>query len=449
MNHNDTNATGPLVNVGDHRVRPTEREAGLNVHTVLQLCAAGKLRCSEKTNRPTSATVRTVASNLAGGDFYVLEPIASFAWPLLVQAGGLASLQSGRLQLTTKGRAALGQPAGELLRGLWRRWLSHAVIDEFTRIDQIKGQRSKNVLSAAKRRRQAVADALATCQPGEWVDVDTFFVAMRRGNMSPTITRNERALWKLYIEDAQYGSLGYDGYGKWEMLEGRYTLAVLFEYAATLGMLDLDYIHPTGARDDFHDNWGGEALDALSRYDGLGAIRLTELGRYSLGLVATYAPTVGDSGGAALKILPNLDVVATNTISAGDELVLSAYAERTADRVWTVSATTLLAALDNGRDLAEFTAFLTRRGKNALPTPLETLIDDVARRASHLNDLGPVRVLECADPAVARLLSHDRALKGLCKPIGDRHLAVPVDQEPRFRKALLKLGYVMPSHGTT
>ena len=49
-----------------------------------------------------------------------------------------------------------------------------------------------------------------------------------------------------YLGDAQYGIMGYDGYYRWEMLEGRYILAVLFEYAGTLGLFDLDYIHPQG-----------------------------------------------------------------------------------------------------------------------------------------------------------------------------------------------------------
>ena len=31
---------------------------------------------------------------------------------------------------------------------------------------------------------------------------------------------------------ARYGSLGYAGFHGWTLLEGRYTLAVLFEYAA-------------------------------------------------------------------------------------------------------------------------------------------------------------------------------------------------------------------------
>jgi hypothetical protein len=61
-----------------------------------------------------------------------------------------------RLQLTVKGRAALGKPPAEAIRQLWQRWLTHAVIDEFNRIEQIKGQRARNVLTAAKPRRQTV-----------------------------------------------------------------------------------------------------------------------------------------------------------------------------------------------------------------------------------------------------------------------------------------------------
>ena len=73
MYREDTIETGPLGNIGEHRVRLTEKEAQLNLRTVLQLCAAGKLRCSEKTVRPSSATISIVVSHLAGGDFYLLD----------------------------------------------------------------------------------------------------------------------------------------------------------------------------------------------------------------------------------------------------------------------------------------------------------------------------------------------------------------------------------------
>ncbi|UNN04910.1 hypothetical protein [Rhodococcus opacus] len=139
----NTGNTGPLGVIGEHRIRATEQEASLNLHTVLQLCAAGELRCSEKTRRPSAATVAAVGSQLVHGDFYLHDPIASFAWPLIIQAGGFAKIEGGRLQLTPKGRTALRRPPAEVIRQLWQRWLTHAVIDEFSRIEQIKGQRAR------------------------------------------------------------------------------------------------------------------------------------------------------------------------------------------------------------------------------------------------------------------------------------------------------------------
>jgi hypothetical protein len=68
------------------------------------------------------------------------------------------------------------------------------------------------------------------------------------GSASATIARSERGLWRLYLGDPEYGSLGYDGHHDWAILEGRYTLAILFEYAATLGLLDVDYSGGCGSR---------------------------------------------------------------------------------------------------------------------------------------------------------------------------------------------------------
>jgi hypothetical protein len=151
--------------------------------------------------------VKTVAGHLINGDFYVDEAIAGFAWPLLVQSAGLAKLDGARLTLTPKSRAALRKPSEEVILGVWRRWLTHGAIDEFSRVEAIKGQRGSNVLSAVKRRRSTGADGLATCPPGEWIEIDDLFATMRRKRLSPTIARSERALWRLHILDPEYGSL--------------------------------------------------------------------------------------------------------------------------------------------------------------------------------------------------------------------------------------------------
>jgi hypothetical protein len=72
------------------------------------------------------------------------------------------------------------------------------------------------------------------------------------------------------------------------------------------------------------------------------------------------------------------------------------------------------------------------------------LLDDVTGRAGRLRDLGQVRLIECADPALAALIHHDRSLRPLCTAIGEQHLAVTAENEPAFRRALHALGYALP-----
>ena len=58
----------PASDPDERQVRLTGREALANVRTVLELCSAGELRCSDKTNRPTAATIRTIDAHLAIGN---------------------------------------------------------------------------------------------------------------------------------------------------------------------------------------------------------------------------------------------------------------------------------------------------------------------------------------------------------------------------------------------
>src|SRR4051794_9019495 len=426
-------------------VRCTEPEALRNVAAVLQLCQAGRLRCSATTRRPSAATVTAVREVLVAGDFYPDEAIAAFAWPLLLQAGGLAELQGSRLALTAKGRAALGRPAHEGIRDLWERWPREAPIDGFSRIQQIKGQKGGAALSAAAPRRQAVAAALGLCPPGKWIGVDVLFTRMSRAGLDPRIARSERGLWKLYIVDPEYGSFGYEGYGEWPVLEGRYTLAVLFEYAATLGLLDVEYVPPADARDDFRHQWGADDLDALSRYDGLRAVRLTALGAYATGATADYEPPPPAVPDRALHVLPNHDVVAVADLAPADRMVLDTFAVHSSERVWTFSTASLLAAVDAGRAPGEFAAFLDARSLHPVPAAARTLFDDVEARAGQVRDLGVRCVLECADASVAALLERDRSLRRLVTRVGERHLLLDPAAEPKVRAALRELGYPLGS----
>jgi len=77
------------------------------------------------------------------------------------------------------------------------------------------------------------------------------------------------------------------------ILQARYCLAYLFEYLATLGMIDVAYTTPYHARRDFAENWATDDFVLLSRYDGLRYIRLNALGAFCLGMDDCYQPAVG------------------------------------------------------------------------------------------------------------------------------------------------------------
>ncbi len=270
-------------------VRCTAPDALSNLVAVLELTADGQMRCSAATRRPLRSTVRLVEDALVAGDYYDGadlqaarhdggEPIAAFAWPMLLQAGGLARLAGAGLELTPRGETVLARPSYQALGELWSRWRRSVSHDELSRIEAIRGQRKPGTLTAAARRRAAVAGALAAVEPSIWIDVDTLFAIMQAQPAPLAVARSPLAQWRLYLVDSYYGSLGPAGWKAWNALEGRYALCVLFEYAATLGVIDVAYTGPRGARDDYGQLWGADRYDSLSRYDGLAAVRVNDLG---------------------------------------------------------------------------------------------------------------------------------------------------------------------------
>ena len=439
------------------RVRETARDALHDVLAVLRLVDAGEVRVGEKTRRPTQATVKAVGRVLAGGDFYSAEDeskeeyedvtkdlsMKAFAWPLLLQAAGLAESAGARLQLTEAGRKATTKPSAETLQRIWNRWLGTKLLDEFSRINVIKGQQSSGALSAVVPRRKAVADVLAHCPPRKWIAVDEFFRYCQALGADVEVARNPG---KLYVSDPHYGSFGYEGH-TWEELAGRYILAFLFEYAATLGLLDVAYIAPEGARSDFTDRWGADDLSALSRYDGLMFLRVNALGAWCLGITEHYeAEAVAVE--AVLKVLPNLDVVAiAPPLTPADSLLLDRFAEKQADAVWHLEAAKILAAVEEGLAVKELTDFLSAKSAEPLPQTVRVFLEDLQQRAGQLRDLGTARLVECADAAVAQLLVRDRRLRDLCQLAGERCLVFRSSDEAGVRRGLRELGYVLPPQG--
>ncbi|MGE0133188.1 MAG: hypothetical protein AB7U82_34355 [Blastocatellales bacterium] len=433
--------------------RDTERAAQQDLLTVLRLIDKGKVAVSDKTFHPSSATMDEIAGLLRDGDFYEIEkkqekwdevvgPIKAFAWPMLLQAAKLAELHGKKLALTKAGRAALAAPPHETLRGVWQRWSKSKLLDEFSRVSAIKGQggKGKRGMTAAEGRRAVIVEALAQCPPGKWVKFDDFSRFMQASAQYFEVSRNP---WDLYIVDAQYGSLGHSGYHDWNILQARYLLAFLFEYAATLGLIDVAYTEPKDARRDYKDMWGAEDLDFLSRYDGLIAFRLNPLGAYCLDLTGKYTPSRIEAT-SSITALPSLQINVSGELSPDESLLLETYAEKESDNVWRLSREKSLAAVESGNQIAELREFLQARDEQPLPETVEGFIVTTDRQARALKNTGVALLIECADAELAELIANHERTKKLCLRAGERHLAIKADAEEQFRKAVHLLGYGMP-----
>jgi hypothetical protein len=436
------------------RFRMTAPVALRELIVVLRLVDTGKVRVSEKTRKPSQATVDAILPLLIEGDFYQVEEqieyakeagqdlkIRAFAWPCILQAAGLVLLAGGRLELSRTGRKVLTGQAEVAIRDAWKKWLATKLFDEFERIEEVKGKSTAR-LSAVAVRRQSVASALAGCPPDRWIEIDEFFRFLKALDLDFTLAKSE---WKLYISEAQYGSFGYGGRHNWELLQGRYIMAVLFEYAATLGLIDVAYVPPQDGRDDFSSHWGTDDLWSFSRYDGLTHIRLNPLGAWCLGVADEYQ-TGPLATSASWRVLANLEVVSGDARpDPGDALFLNRIAEQSSEAVWRLDRDKILARIEEGLSIDEVAQFLERHAPGSLPGTVRALLEDLESRSRRIRDLGTVRMIECKDRETAKLLLLDPKLKGLCEPAGERGLVFRANAESQVRAQLRKLGYVLPS----
>lgn len=432
-----------------------EQAAQRDLKRVLRLVREGKLRVGDKTGLASTASMKLIEGVLSGGDFYspgqsneliydaadVVGQVKSFAWPLLLQAAKLVAKDGTRLKLTKAGDKALAAPAHETISVIWKRWAEYTGFDEFRRIEAIKGQqgRARTTFSSVVTRRKVISAALRKCPVGEWIDVDEFFRFMQASRHYFEVTRNP---WDLYITDSHYGSLGHEGYHDWEILQGRYIFCLLFEYAATLGIIDVGYDSPVNARDDFRKIWGTDSFDFLSRYEGLIRFRLTPLGAYCLGSATEYSPKPISST-TSFSVMPSLRVIVKGELSVDEMTMLELVAERISETEWSLSMVRMLRAIEAGQEGHALAEFLQSRDEQPLPDTVSKFFIEAVNRAVAIKDCGEARLIECADVTLAETIAGAEPTKAFCLRAGDRYLVVSSKHEQSLRKGLEKLGYIL------
>lgn len=448
-------------------VSETERAVFHDLTAALSLIQEGKAGVSATTRLPTLATLRQLRGRLLTGDSFPEEydraedAIRPFALLLLAQAAKWAAPEGAarnRLGLTKAGRVLLnGTPGPDDVRRAWEGWLKSDLLDELSRVRAIKGQGAKAArLTKPAERRERLAAALRACPPGRWVETDEFFRYLRAERLSPTVERGPYSA--LYIgSSADYSSLQYAGASAyWDIVIGSYLRAMLWEYAATLGLVEIAYTRPEESPHDFGEVYGLDNEPYVSRYDGLLGFRLTPLGAYILGLAPEYLPSAPPTTGAqpALTLLSNLDLVVTDArrFTPNDRVFLERIGAPQSEGVYRLSRERILETVENGLGLAQIRQFLAARtgqAEESFPNTVQTFFADLGKRLGAIREAGRVLVLTGDDPLLLTELAHSAALRGtvrLATAGAETVLLVPEAQEAQVRRQLKKLGYA-PAKG--
>jgi hypothetical protein len=411
------------------------------------LIEQGKIQVSDKTGIASKTTQSLLATHLSGGDYYsnadnlgvLALTVKAFSWPLLLQSSGLVQINGTKLALKPAGlKANTGQPA-QILQSIWTKWLKASDFDEFSRIDTIKGQKTKSRhMSNVSNRRLSIVAALKKCPINEWIALDDFSRFMQAENFSFQVSHDP---WKLYICDQEYGNLGYQDSHDWNILQLRYLLCFLFEYAAPLGLIDIAFTSPVGTRHDYGNLWGTEDLDFLSQYDGLHYFKINPLGAYCLQMSAHYQPTSIPSA-IKLSLIGDSAIKLVQGSMSGEELLrMEVWSVQESESLWRLNKAKVVLALEQGREISEIINFLQSRDEQPMPPAMENFFKLCSKHCNALKNQGMARIIQCRTQEIANTIEqHPETIK-LCQRISELQLLVPVRNEDKFRAATRMLGF--------
>ena len=229
---------------------------------------------------------------------------------------------------------------------------------------------------------------------------------------------------------------------------------MLWEYAATLGLIEIAYTHPDDNPRSYRPPYGSNQ-GYFSRYDGLIALRLTPLGLYALGLAETYEPPAAPvAERPVLMLLPNLDLVVTDAphLAPNDRALLARLGPPQSQDVYKLGREQVLDLVEGGvslRQIRDFIAARTGLAESAFPQTVRVFFADLEQRLASLQHGGRAVVVEGHDPILLTELAHDSTLRGMAQlatVAGRTVLLIPEAQEAVALRRLKQLGY-LPEKG--
>jgi len=422
-------------------------ETGLHDLAVyLRMLDQGQINLSLSSAKLTPASVQKLYDNLLQGDFLPKpaklqqdETIRPFGLNIFTQGAGLTSSYGGKL--TKQGKVFLQAQDPALLLEAFETWTNQGSFDELTRLDAVKGLKSKGLkLSKPGARRAAIVEALSWCPIQVWIPVEEFYRALKIWHFDFTL--EEGYDHKLYVgygrEALEYGWA--DAASQWLLTKGLYVNAVLWEYLGTIGALDLLYLHPEDANFPARAHYHEEEF--FSRYDGLKYFRINKLGAYLLGQAASYEQAYAGEE-ALFTITPDLQITLGNPelLTPNLQSQLGQIAQDGGHGRYQLDTQRLLTALEEGMDFAALTAFLSERHAGPLPAAVTAWLEQVNANSRAFTRGAQAVYVKARSAELVQQVLADPALNKFCHAIDAKTLVVTANREKTLRNRLKEWGY--------
>ena len=407
------------------------------LHSLLILLQDKQLKVSDKTGVASAATLRKAASHIQ--EYYEsctcdrakgMEFILSYGW--------LRLLGNSPFSRQVKGTLISGQSSSskcaETLKTIWEHWVANRSVDEFQRIDAIKGQngKGKRFFTDVVERRQEIIAYLKDCPVNSWIELETFSKFMYVAGSTLEVTTQPDFLYRY---DPGWGEFCN---ASWDQLEARYLRCFLAEYTATLGLVDV-VMSPPDFDGAYYDDFGDS--ECLSRYDGLQYFRLTPLGAFVLGVSDDYKSETASEGETQLCIHRQGRIVFNQNPTPWEQRFLSLYADQNKETDWKLSRKKIMEAIQVGSSIDDLKAFLlTRDEQPFFPEDCESLLKQAELNRDAVTFQAEMLMVKCKSADIAELVVNDKVLSKYCQRVGKSQIVIPKNKEKKFRDSLMSMG---------
>ncbi len=421
----------------------TEMVGQTDVLTYLQLVEQGALQWSAKNKELTAASVRKLYVSLMAGDFhpepekltgrYVVRP---FGLDTFARNAGLVT-STGKL--TSTGRNYLQTRDPNLIGDAFEKWVEKGKFDELTRITHLNGLNARGTrLTSPASRREKVIEALSWCPTGTWIYFKDFYRAVLIWQFDFDVeTTDWSNLYAGYYKE--YGYMNSSDY--WLIVKGLYINAIIMEYLATIGAVDIAYVSEDIS---FIETQADYVDEAYSLHDGLLYFRINSWGAFLLGQAAEYVPTQPRKK-ALFTIDEQLQVHLLADLLPNEQLQLEAVAKLVEGGVYQLDAVMLLTAVESGQKFEFLAQFLQVNHQGELPPHVAGWLAQLQQNLGAFREGETAVIIELKSADARSLAQQDATLAKLCTVLNDTAVVVLTKNMKKFKNRLKEIGYLLSS----